>query len=210
MTVLPFGERALLVELGDRIDPGLAERAHAIADAWEALGHGPAVPAYASVLLTFDPLRLAPERAEVLAGEIAGSSLPRAGGPPAPRTIVIPTVYDGPDLADVAARSALTPDEIVELHTARTYRAFFLGFLPGYAYCGTLDPRIVAPRLAEPRVRLPAGSVGVAAGQTAVYPFESPGGWRLIGRTAQSLWDPAADPPARIRAGDLVRFVRVA
>ncbi len=209
MTVLPFGERALLVELGDKIDEGMAERSRAIADAWEALGHGPAVPAYASVLLTFDPLRLTPDRAEVMAREVAGLGSHRASGPHAPRTVVIPTIYDGPDLADVAARSSLSPDELVELHTARTYRAFFLGFLPGYAYCGMLDPRIVAPRLADPRVRLPAGSVGVAAGQTAVYPFESPGGWRLIGRTAERLWDPAAERPARIRAGDLVRFVRV-
>jgi inhibitor of KinA len=123
------------------------------------------------------------------------------------REVDIPTYYDGPDLLETAERSKLSVDELVALHSGRTYRAFFLGFLPGFAYCGVLDPRIVAPRLERPRQRVPAGSVAIADGQTSVYPFDSPGGWRLIGRTDVSLFDATKDPPVLIRPGDRVRFV---
>jgi KipI family sensor histidine kinase inhibitor len=123
------------------------------------------------------------------------------------RVIEIPTVYDGPDLGETAARSNLSPDELIALHSGQEYRAFFLGFMPGLAYSGMLDPRIDAPRLASPRARVPAGSVGVANGQTVVYPVDSPGGWRLIGRTELAVFDPTRDPAALIRAGDRLRFV---
>src|SRR5258708_14343960 len=96
--------------------------------------------------------------------------------------------------------------ELVALHTAREYRAFFLGFMPGLAYCGMLDPRIDAPRLASPRPRIPAGTVAVAAGQTLVYPLDSPGGGRLIGATQLRAFAPARQPPPPIRAADRVRF----
>jgi KipI family sensor histidine kinase inhibitor len=203
--VRPFGESALLVELGDRIDESLVARCRSVADAWEALGHGPAVPAYASIVLRFDPLRLDPARAESEARRVALAT-PAAGGEPG-RSIDIPTHYDGPDLADTAARSAMSAEELVAIHTAAEYRVFFLGFVPGFAYCGPLDTRIVAPRLERPRERVPAGAVAIADGQTAVYPLDSPGGWRLIGHTELALFDPLRDPPALLRPGDRVRFL---
>jgi KipI family sensor histidine kinase inhibitor len=123
------------------------------------------------------------------------------------RLVEIPTHYDGPDLLETAERSRLSVDELVALHIGREYRAFFVGFLPGFAYCGVLDPRIVAPRLLSPRARVPAGSVAVADGQTSIYPFDSPGGWRLIGRTDVRVFDSANQPPVLIRPGDRVRFV---
>lgn len=123
------------------------------------------------------------------------------------RVVEIPTYYDGPDLVETAERSELSVDDLVGLHTGRAYRAFFLGFLPGFAYCGVLDPRIVAPRFLRPRERVPSGSVAVADGQTSIYPFDSPGGWRLIGRTDVRMFDRTKDPPALIRPGDRVRFV---
>jgi inhibitor of KinA len=123
------------------------------------------------------------------------------------RVVEIPTYYDGPDLVETAERSKLSVDELVKLHTGREYRAFFLGFLPGFAYCGVLDPRILAPRLLRPRERVPARSVAVADGQTSIYPFDSPGGWRLIGRTDVRMFDKAKDAPAFIRPGDRVRFI---
>lgn len=123
------------------------------------------------------------------------------------RVVEIPTYYDGPDLVETAERSTLSVDDVIALHSGREYRAFFLGFLPGFAYCGVLDPRIVAPRLVRPRERVPAGSVAVADGQTSVYPFESPGGWRLIGRTEVRVFDSAREPPVLIRPGDRVRFI---
>jgi inhibitor of KinA len=193
------------VELGDLIDDALAARARAIATAWEAEGHGHAVPAYASVVVRFDPLRLAPIEAEVRVKKLANSADPAASD--AGRVVEIPTHYDGPDLLETAERSKLSVDELVKLHTGREYRAFFLGFLPGFAYCGLLDPRIVAPRLVRPRERVPAGSVAVADGQTSVYPFDSPGGWRLIGRTDVRMFDKTKDPPVLIRPGDRVRFI---
>jgi KipI family sensor histidine kinase inhibitor len=204
--LLPYGEAAWLLELEQRIDERVVARAAAIADAWEQAGHGTATPAYASVLLRYDPLRTEPEAAAAAARTIAAAIGDAAL--PTGRRIEIPVRYDGPDLADVAAASGCNPDELAALHAGRDYRAYFLGFLPGYAYCGELDPRIIATRLEVPRPRVPAGSVAVADGQTAIYPFESPGGWRIIGSTEQRVFDPAADRPALIQPGDTVRFVR--
>jgi inhibitor of KinA len=183
----------------------VAARARALADAWDAQGHGRAVPAYASVVVRFDPLRFAPAEAEleVLRLAKAHGRVQIEGG----REVEIPTHYDGPDLLETAELSKLSVENLVALHSGRVYRAFFLGFLPGFAYCGLLDPRIVAPRLVRPRERVPAGSVAVADGQTSIYPFDSPGGWRLIGRTDVHMFDSTNDPPVRIRPGDRVRFV---
>ncbi len=163
------------------------------------------MPAYASVVVRFDPLRIAPGDAEREVMRLAKTKrrLSIEDG----REVEIPTRYDGPDLLETAERSRLSVDELVALHSGRVYRAFFLGFLPGFAYCGLLDPRIVAPRLTSPRERVPAGSVAVADGQTSVYPFDSPGGWRLIGRTDVRIFDSARESPALIRPGDRVRFV---
>lgn len=207
--VVPFGESALLVELGDEFQENIVSWARAIADYWETIfKFGPAVPAYASAVLRFDPLKTAPAEAEKAANAMLarGQFMLIAGNKPR-RLVEIPTTYDGPDLAETAERSHLSVAELIALHAEREYTAYFLGFLPGTAYCGRLDPRIVAPRLERPRERVPAGSVAIADGQTIVYPLASPGGWRLIGRTALSMFDPGADDPIRIRAGDRVRFV---
>ncbi len=206
MSIRTFGDRAFLLELEQRIDPEIIERARVIADAWEISGIGEAIPAYASIVLRFDPSRTA--RAEALAAaEVLASEPPRALAAAAGRLIQIPTTYDGPDLNVAAARSQVTPAQLVDMHAGREYRAFFLGFMPGLAYCGLLDPRIDVPRLQTPRSRVPAGSVGIANGQTLVYPFDSPGGWSLIGRTDLRMFDPTREPAALIRAGDRVRFV---
>lgn len=207
MRVSAFGDAAVFIELDQRIDGQILARAANIADAWEdSPGAGEAVPAYASVLLRFDPLLLSHDAAAARARLIAEAQ--REVAMPSPgRLIEVQTSYDGPDLAAVAALSGVTPEALVALHSQREYTAFFLGFMPGFAYCGTLDPRIVAHRLETPRVRVPAGSVAIADGQTAVYPFDSPGGWQLIGRTELRPFDATADPPALILAGDRVRFV---
>lgn len=202
MKVRPFGDSAVLIELEQRIDADVVARARAIAGAWEL---GPAVPAYASVVAHFDPLVVTSDEALARAGALSDV---RAKDASAGRLIEVPTVYDGPDLEEVALLSGITTDQVVAMHAALEYTAFFLGFMPGFAYCGTLDPRIVAPRLDSPRARVPAGSVAIADGQTAVYPFDSPGGWRLIGRTALRPFAADREPPALIRPGDRLRFVR--
>ena len=207
--VVPFGEGALLVELADAFQENVVGWARGIADTWETIfAFGPAIPAYTSALLRFDPLRLAPAEAEKFAAELLarGEFTTIAGNRP-PRVNQVPTTYDGPDLAETAERSHLSVEQLIALHARREYTAYFLGFLPGFAYCGRLDPRIVAPRLERPRERVPAGSVAVADGQTAVYPLASPGGWRLIGRTDLVMFDADAAEPVRIRAGDRLRFV---
>jgi KipI family sensor histidine kinase inhibitor len=120
------------------------------------------------------------------------------------RTTVLDTCYDGPDLARVSAWSGLSIDEVIARHAARTYTALYIGFLPGFAYLGSVDPSIAAPRLPSPRARVPAGSVGIAAERTGVYPLVSPGGWNLVGRVAAPMFDPLTG--ARVRAGDRVVF----
>jgi len=123
------------------------------------------------------------------------------------RRVEIPVRYDGPDLADVAAHCRLSPDEVVRRHSAAEYVVYFIGFQPGFAYLGGLDQALHTPRRAEPRVAVPAGSVGIGGAQTGIYPLATPGGWQLIGRTALPLFDPQAEPPTLLAPGDRVRFV---
>ena len=118
-----------------------------------------------------------------------------------PEPVVLTVSYDGDDLAAVAAACAMTTDEVVERHTAATYRCAFCGFAPGFGYLTGLDPALHLPRRSTPRTRVPAGSVAIAAGYSAVYPSESPGGWHLLGRTDATLWDVDRDPPAAIVPG---------
>ncbi|WP_286877178.1 MULTISPECIES: 5-oxoprolinase subunit PxpB [Pantoea] len=127
-----------------------------------------------------------------------------------PRLIEIPVVYGGsagPDLSEVADRAGLTPPQLVELHSSADYIVYFLGFQPGFPYLGGLDTRLHTPRRAEPRVAVPAGSVGIGGSQTGIYPLAAPGGWQLIGHTPLSLFDPLKQPPTLMRPGDRVRFV---
>jgi KipI family sensor histidine kinase inhibitor len=116
---------------------------------------------------------------------------------------------DGPDMAAVAERTGLTPAQVVDAHASTVYRVYLVGFVPGFAYLGVLPPELVLPRREEPRVRVPRGSVAIAARQTAVYPSETPGGWHLIGRSDATLWDIDREPPALLEPGQRVRFVPV-
>ena len=205
--IVPFGESALFVEVADTFSEDAVAWSRAIADAWERDGHGVAVPAYASVVLRYDPETLDARDAERRARELLASAPRRGATFKAMRLVEVPTRYDGPDLPDVAERSRVSVEELIAVHAGREYTAYFLGFMPGFAYCGRLDPRIVAPRLERPRERVPEGAVAIADGQTAVYPFASPGGWRLIGSSDLRLFDATREDPVVIRAGDRVRFV---
>ena len=126
------------------------------------------------------------------------------------RTVEIPVAYGGahgPDLADVAAHTGLAPAEVVRRHAGGEYVVYLLGFLPGFAFMGGLAPELATPRRTEPRLTVPARSVGIGGAQTGIYPLASPGGWQLIGRTALELFDPQAAEPTLLRPGDRVRFV---
>lgn len=128
------------------------------------------------------------------------------------RTLEIPVRYggdDGPDLSVVAAHAGMTPEEAITAHSAAEYVVYFLGFQPGFAYMGGLPERLATPRRADPRLAVPAGSVGIGGAQTGVYPSAGPGGWNLIGRTDLRLFDPLREAPILLRPGDLIQFVPV-
>lgn len=129
---------------------------------------------------------------------------------PESRYIEIPVIYggeQGPDLNEVAQHSGLTPKQVVELHSSVDYVVWFLGFQPGFPYLGGLPEQLAMPRRAEPRLLVPAGSVGIGGAQTGIYPLATPGGWQLIGLTSQPLFDPHKDDPVLLRPGDTLRFV---
>ena len=213
MTVTPrirdAGDSALLLELDAVVDAEVNARAIAIAEAVESAGIPGVraiVPTYRSVAVFFDPL--ATDVSLVTHALRARQQGPLAT--PIGRTIDVPVVYggaEGPDLEDLAERLGTSVQDVVERHAAVEYRVFMLGFLPGFAYMGTVDEAIAPPRRATPRLKVPAGSVGLAGRQTGIYPRESPGGWQLIGRTALDVFDPSRTPPSIFAPGDRVRFV---
>ena len=214
----PLGEAAWTVALGDRVDEATHRRVLALSGAIAAAGIpgvGEIVPAYAAVTVFFDPSQTDADTLRARLATLAddgptGGATDRPTVRPSDRpTVVIPTRYDGPDLDEVAGRTGLTRDQVIQLHSAREYRVYLLGFAPGFAYLGVLDPALVLPRRSVPRLQVAAGSVAIAGGQTAVYPLVVPGGWHLLGRTELRMFDPRREPPVLLRPGDRVRFEAV-
>ena len=152
-------------------------------------------------------------RFEQLKKELSGISAEESAGQETPHHVVeIPVCYGGSygeDLKDVAAHAGLTEEEVIKLHSSVDYNIYMLGFLPGFPYLGGLDPKLFTPRLDNPRTKIPEGSVGIGGEQTGIYPLESPGGWRLIGRTPLRPSDPAREQPFLYQAGDYIRFVPI-
>ncbi|MEO6245262.1 MAG: 5-oxoprolinase subunit PxpB [Opitutaceae bacterium] len=215
MTILPLGDSAVVIDLGENTGPAIAARARAIAD--QIVRRRPAwvidvVPAFASVAVHYDPLR-APEF-EMLQIEVAElAALEGSAASVAPKTVAIPVVYGGdagPDLAGVAQHAGLSRAEVIARHSAVVYEVSAIGFSPGFPYLGGLPPELATPRRPTPRTSVPAGSVGIGGAQTGIYPRESPGGWNLIGRTPLALFDPHRSAPAYLHAGDRVMFHPVA
>lgn len=206
---LPCGDSAVMVEFGEVIDPGINARlcslAAAIADS--DLPVTDAAPAYASLLVCYDPLRIS--RRELVR---ALKKLDMGAGKASTGSVLhkIPVYYggeNGPDMENVCRHTGLTPEEVVRLHSAPEYTVFMVGFLPGFPYLGGMDARLETPRLETPRTKIPAGSVGIGGKQTGIYPMPSPGGWQLIGRTDAVLFDAERQPPALLKAGDRIKFV---
>jgi inhibitor of KinA len=208
--VVTAGDSVLIVEFEERIDAVVNARAIAVSDAIQAAGLTgvrDVVPTYRSVAVYFDPLRVDYDQLCTLLDREAAQPAPDASAPRVP--LRIPICYGGdlgPDLDAVASFAKLSADEVVRLHSARTYRVFMLGFVPGFPYMGIVDERIAAPRHSTPRVRVPIGSVGIAGVQTGIYPAETPGGWQLIGRTPVKPFDPSRAEPFLLKAGDAVQF----
>ena len=209
---LPCGDQAVTVEWGSTIDEHINRQVHAFARKVEALSH-PAitevVPTYRSATVHYRPEVLSYEELKHLLAPLAQGSAEEAEELP---VVEIPVCYGGeygPDLLEVAQHCSLTPEEVIARHTAPTYRIYMLGFTPGFPYLGGMDPSIAAPRRKEPRIHIPAGSVGIAGEQTGVYPIVSPGGWQLIGRTPLRLFDPQKEQPILLSAGAGIRFMPI-
>jgi inhibitor of KinA len=208
----PLGESAWLVSFEPRLDLDLSDRVLACAAAvGRRLGDRvrDIVPAATSLAVHFDPEAIASAEVHRMLRDSVSGTEP---SPRERRVIDIPVWYDeavGPDLQSVAAFAGCSMAEVVQRHSTPRYRVLMLGFLPGFPYLGLVDERIAVPRLATPRLEVPAGSVAIAGRQTGVYPSTSPGGWRIIGRTPVRLFDPARPPYAHVRPGDDVQFVSV-
>ncbi|MBI4220720.1 MAG: 5-oxoprolinase subunit PxpB [Chloroflexi bacterium] len=215
--VVPVGEFALIIELGDRIELEINQKVYDLAAAVEraaVAGVQELVPTYRSLLIRYDPLRANfADLAQVLEDLARASPGGRSTrDQPRPTLYEIPVVYggdEGPDLQTVAEHAGMSADAVISVHSGTTYRVYMLGFAPGFPYLGGLDPRIACPRLKTPRTKVPAGSVGIAENQTGVYPLSTPGGWQIIGRTPAPLFLPVREPPVAILPGSFVRFVRV-
>ena len=205
----PLGDSAVTIAFGTERSARLLERIQATAQSLEAAGIPhveDVVPAYLALTVFYDSVQAsyAEMAAQLLSAcERAAQS---AGKTSSPRTHLIPVQYDGLDLDTVAVATGLSVGEVIERHSARAYTVDLLGFVPGFAYLSELDPGLQLPRRPEPRPRVRAGSVAIAAAQTGVYPLDTPGGWHIIGRTETVMFDPAREPAALLRAGDTVRF----
>ena len=205
--IAPAGDQALLITVGTIVEPALLGQVLALDRALRRArpsGLISTVPAYASLLCRFDPQQTDVAQLEPqirgFEGNLTWSLEP---GP----LLDIPTRYDGADLGEVAAKTNMTPAQVVERHAGREYLVYCIGFAPGFTYCGEVPAELSVPRRITPRTTVPAGSVAIAGRQTGIYAVESPGGWNLIGHTDVQLFDVAATPPARLGPGDRIRFI---
>ncbi|HEY0230610.1 MAG TPA: 5-oxoprolinase subunit PxpB [Dokdonella sp.] len=213
----PLGESVLLLRFGDTIDAALNARVLAAADTLrrvELPGLLDLVPAYATLALHYDTAFWVGRNGDTAWQHLAGALRAVFAGPLRAdvgdtRQVEIPVCYGGefgPDLADVAHRTGLDPDQVIARHAAADYHVAMLGFAPGFAYLLGLDGALEVPRRADPRTRVPRGSVAIGGLQTGIYPAELPGGWQLIGRTPLALFDAASESPCLLAPGDRVRL----
>lgn len=217
----PLGDSGVVVKLGETIDLAIHEKVRTFSeylDQHPFTGMVEYVPGFTTVTVYYNPVCLYDPDSGEMPYEHVVSILKRIMGKLAasqstkPRLVEIPVCYGGefgPDLPDVAHHNRLTPDEVILLHSAKTYRVYMIGFAPGFPYLGGMDERIATPRRESPRLSIPQGSVGIGGKQTGIYPIESPGGWKIIGRTPKRLFRPDSDPPSLLGAGDLVRFTPI-
>jgi KipI family sensor histidine kinase inhibitor len=209
----PASDQSLLIYFGKQVTLDAHQRVREFLHSLElepVAGIRNLHPAYCSVLVDFDALKLSHGELEAILRDYLARM--KTTDLPAVREVEIPTCYGGefgPDLNDVAALHGMTPAQAIELHASVTYIAYFLGFVPGFAYLGELPEALATPRLAAPRRSTPRGSVGIAGNQTGVYPLATPGGWRLIGRTPIAMFRPDRADMSFLSIGDRVRFTPI-
>ena len=211
--ILTAGDSSLLIQFGQEISPEINAQITAFVHLMREQhleGVTDVIPAFSSLLINYDPrvidYRKLKRRLEKLlkleVSKKASSS----------RIFEIPVCYGGeygPDLENIAKHANLTPQEVIDIHSSSDYLIYMLGFLPGFCYLGGLDERIHTPRLANPRIKISAGSVGIGGSQTGIYPLDSPGGWQLMGMTPVKTYDPEREVPILVEAGDYIRFVPI-
>ncbi|MGJ9457896.1 5-oxoprolinase subunit PxpB [Oceanobacillus sp. CF4.6] len=168
------------------------------------------IPTYTSVSIVYDPYYILydslKKRIELMQNQLSAIELPAA------EVIHIPVLYGGekgPDLEQVAYLNGLAESEVISIHSGTDYLIYMMGFIPGFPYLGGMSEKIAAPRLSNPRPKIPLGSVGIAGEQTGIYPLESPGGWQIIGQTPVKIYDPNRETPILLRAGNYVRFLPI-
>ncbi|MBE3554580.1 MAG: 5-oxoprolinase subunit PxpB [Thermicanus sp.] len=208
--ISPMGDRGVLVQLGDRIQPethGWVRALSIYLDQHPLPGMVEYIPAFTSVALIYDLMKTTYLEVKSRLEEILATLPPSAAA--TARQVVIPVCYGGewgPDLEFVARYHHMAPEEVITIHSEGEYRVYMIGFAPGFPYLGGLPERIATPRRATPRLKIPAGSVGIAGSQTGIYPIDSPGGWQIIGRTPLHLFRPHRNPPSLLQSGDRIRF----
>lgn len=211
--ILPLGDCALVIEFGDRIAPKIHQL---VLDGLSALEQHPfpgrldIVPTYRSLTVYFDPTITDVDSLTAILLRLARN--PGAARPRSLQSVTVPVLYSpdvAPDLQTVATEAGVTIEEVISLHTSVAYRVYMLGFMPGFPYLGLVSRRIAVPRLATPRKLVRAGSVGIAGNQTGIYPRDSPGGWRIIGRTPVQVFDLRRAQPCLLEPGNEVRFVAI-
>ena len=207
------GDKAIVMEFENKIAPEVNQKVRKMylgISNKEVKGIKEVIPAYCSILIIYNPLKINKDKLidklETINNKLEDFEFEK------PKTIEIPTVYggeDGPDLDYVAEYNNLNKDEVIKIHKQRKYLVYMLGFTPGFVYVGGMSKKIATPRLDEPREKIKKGSVGIAGSQTGIYPIDSPGGWRLIGRTPLDLFDPYREPPFLVKAGDYIKFKEI-
>lgn len=212
--LIPEGDSALLIQFEQEISPEVNRRIAAVVKlirVQQISGIVDMIPTYASLLINYNPLVIRyselHRRVESIVKMDTKTETVRK------RVYEIPVLYGGeygPDLRNIAEHAGLSEEEVVQIHSSQDYLIYMLGFLPGFTYLGGLDARIHTPRLANPRVLIPAGSVGIGGSQTGIYPMDSPGGWQLMGMTPVKTYDPDREKPILVEAGDYIRFVPIA
>lgn len=211
--ILTAGDSSLLIEFGNEISPEINQKIKTTVQLMKEQhieGVVDIIPAFCSLLINYDPRVIGYEELRNRMKALVKVEVKAEAG--VKRVFEIPVCYGGeygPDIENIAEHAGLSVDEVIKIHSSRDYLIYMLGFLPGFTYLGGLDERIHTPRLANPRLKINAGSVGIGGSQTGIYPLDSPGGWQLMGMTPVKTYDPEREVPILVEAGDYIRFVPV-
>ena len=211
--ILTAGDSSLLIEFGKEISPEINQKITATVQLMKEQhieGVVDIIPAFCSLLINYDPRVIRYDELKSRMRDLVKMDIKAEAG--RKKVYEIPVCYGGvygPDIENIAKHAGLSVEEVIEIHSSRDYLIYMLGFLPGFTYLGGLDERIHTPRLANPRLKINAGSVGIGGSQTGIYPLDSPGGWQLMGMTPVKTYDPSREVPILVEAGDYIRFVPV-